>query len=336
VDLGYSNVYDFGGIVDWSYGTKRAPALSNLQLSSGALSPAFSPSTLLYSASAANALTSVTVTPTTSANASITVNGAGVSSGSASGAINLNVGANTITIIVENSDGSTTYALTVTRVAGSLPPTLTGIQISTGGLTPAFGPVTTLYSVSVANFVPSIFITPTTSANALITVNGVNTPSGNASGAIDLNVGANIITIIVGNSDGSTTYILTATRASPPNTGYWTDLADTSWWDAASNDSSFTISTPQQLAGFVTLISERKTDFSGVTITLSNSINLAGREWQMIVGSFRGVFDGAGHEISNMKIYSNYGDVGLFESLESTGTIKNIKLTNVEIEIHPG
>jgi rhodanese-related sulfurtransferase len=120
----------------------------------------------------------------------------------------------------------------------------------------------------------------------------------------------------------------------PPQ--YWTGVATTSWWEVASNDSSFTITTPEQFAGIVVLVNGGRTDFSGKTITLANSINLAGKDWEMFIGSFQGVLDGGGNEISNMKMTSGYGDLGLFETLWPAATVKNLKLTNVDISLKPG
>ena len=95
------------------------PMLSNLQLSDGELAPLFSPTTMQYTASVANNVTTMTVTPaTTSANALISVNGANVANGSASGAIILNEGSNFISIIVGNVAEATTYMITVTRAFG--------------------------------------------------------------------------------------------------------------------------------------------------------------------------------------------------------------------------
>jgi hypothetical protein len=335
--MGYSNVYDFGGILDWPYETISDPILSNLLLSSGALSPAFSSAITQYTASVANSVTSVTLTPSTaSANASISVNGMNVTSGSASGAVNLNVGANTITIIVKNSDGSTTYTVTATRELGSESPRLTGLQLSSGTLSPAFSSTTTQYTASVANTAASITVTPTASAGALISINGANVASGSASGAIILNVGSNNITIVVGNATSSTTYIVTVTRASGDGGSYWLDVADTSWWDTASSASSFTISTPQQFAGIFKLLQDRKTYFSGKTITLAGDINLAGKTWEPTVESaFQGVFDGGGHAISNLYIYSSAIEIGLFGTIASSGTIKNVRLTNVDLTVCP-
>ena len=96
--------------------------LSDLTLSTGTLTPAFSPCTTSYTASVLNATTSITVTPTVAdSTATVTVNGLPVVSGNASAPINLSVGDNTITAVVTAQDGTTTktYIVTVTRAAYS-------------------------------------------------------------------------------------------------------------------------------------------------------------------------------------------------------------------------
>ena len=80
--------------------------LSNLTLSDGMLTPAFSPGTTSYTASVPNATSSITETPTAADTTStITVNGTPVASGTPSGAIALAVGPNTITTVVTAQDG---------------------------------------------------------------------------------------------------------------------------------------------------------------------------------------------------------------------------------------
>jgi gliding motility-associated-like protein len=92
--------------------------LSALTLSAGSLNPVFDSQTLAYTASVANATTSLTLGPTVSdATATVKVNTTLVNSGSASGNISLAVGANPITTVVTAQDGTTTksYTVTVTR-----------------------------------------------------------------------------------------------------------------------------------------------------------------------------------------------------------------------------
>ncbi len=208
--------------------TRAAPStnanLSSLAISQGTLSPSFASGTTSYTASVANNVTSLTVTPTVSnTNATVTVNGATVTSGNASGSIALAVGSNTITTVVTAEDGTTTqtYTVTVTRAA---PPStnadLSALSISSGTLSPAFASGTTNYTASVNNATTSLTVTPTLAdATASVTVNGVAVSSGNASGAIALNVGSNTIATVVTAQDGTTTksYTITVTRAANSN-----------------------------------------------------------------------------------------------------------------------
>ena len=171
-----------------------------------------------YTASVANAISSIQITPTAEdANATITVNEQAVASGTLSQAISLAVGANTITIAVTAQDGVTVknYIITITRVA---PPvaTLASLTISAGALSPAFASSTTNYTMHVSNATASIKLTPTaTAGDASITVNGTAVLSGAASASIPLSVGDNIINTVVTASDGTTikTYTLTVTRS---------------------------------------------------------------------------------------------------------------------------
>lgn len=55
----------------------------------------------------------------------------------------------------------------------------------------------------------------------------------------------------------------------------WTGEADTSWYAAGS--SSFSLDTPEALAGLSELVSEGKT-FAGKTVTLETDMDLNGKE----------------------------------------------------------
>jgi hypothetical protein len=91
--------------------------LSNLTLSSGTLSPAFTSVNTTYTASVANSVASVTVTPTLSDNdATYTINGGN------SNSVSLTAGSSTaINVVVTAADGTTTktYTITVTRAGSS-------------------------------------------------------------------------------------------------------------------------------------------------------------------------------------------------------------------------
>lgn len=95
---------------------------------------------------------------------------------------------------------------------------LSNLALSTGSLTPPFASATTSYTSTVANAVSSITVTPTTAdVNATVTVNGTPVTSGNPSGSIALNVGSNIITVVVTAPDLITTktYTVDVTRQAP-------------------------------------------------------------------------------------------------------------------------
>jgi uncharacterized repeat protein (TIGR02543 family) len=196
--------------------------LSGLSISSGTLAPTFASSTTSYSVTVPNATNSITVTPTRNqGNATIGVrvgtsgSYTSVTSGSASGSLSLNIGTNTIEVLVTAQDGTTTqlYTLTVTR-AGSNDSSLTALTLSAGTIAPTFSSGTTSYTAIVSNATTSITVTPTRNeSNATISIGGVSVTSGSASGSISLNVGENVISILVTAQDGSTTtYAVTVSR----------------------------------------------------------------------------------------------------------------------------
>ncbi|MCR8846359.1 cadherin-like beta sandwich domain-containing protein [Paenibacillus sp. SC116] len=93
---------------------------------------------------------------------------------------------------------------------------LSNLVLSAGTLSPTFTAGTTNYTANVANGVTELDVTPTiTDSKARVTVNGAAVASGSAS-RVSLNVGANMITIVVTAEDGtSKTYTVTVTRAVP-------------------------------------------------------------------------------------------------------------------------
>lgn len=90
------------------------------------------------------------------------------------------------------------------------------LAISGTTLSPAFASATTSYTASVANGVSAITVTPTRAqGSATIKVNGTTVASGTASTSIPLNVGSNVITVVVTAQDATATksYTITITRA---------------------------------------------------------------------------------------------------------------------------
>ena len=202
---------------------QQAPRSSNANLSALTVSAGdltFDADTTSYALEVAHDVTSVTLTPTVqdTGKATVTVDGTTVASGSASDAIALSVGANSITVRVTAEDSTTTkdYTVTITRQQAprSSNANLSALTVSAGDL--AFDSATTRYALEVAHDMTSVTLTPTVqdTGKATVTVDGTTVSSGSASDAIALEVGENVITVVVTAEDGSTTitYTVTVTR----------------------------------------------------------------------------------------------------------------------------
>ncbi len=188
--------------------------LASLSLSSGTLSPTFSPGGTSYTAAVPNSVSSITVTASANdggASVTTTVNGA-----PASGSAPLNVGSNAISVVVTAADGTTkTYTVTVTR-GQSINSYLAAINPSVGHVSPAFTQTNTAYTLSVSNAIASITVKPvSTDPGATLKVDGSPLTSGTVSNAIALAEGTQTpLTIVVRAANGSTrTYSVTVTRA---------------------------------------------------------------------------------------------------------------------------
>jgi len=99
----------------------------------------------------------------------------------------------------------------------------------------------------------------------------------------------------------------------------------------------YTISTPDQLAGFAQSFIKTKSesvDYSNATIKLTDDIDLGTAYWTPIGQNsedFTGVFDGQGYTIYNLKVNVKNGssNAGFFGVL--TGTVKNVIFDGVSI-----
>ncbi|MCY9657914.1 S-layer homology domain-containing protein, partial [Paenibacillus anseongense] len=91
---------------------------------------------------------------------------------------------------------------------------LSGLVTSAGTLSSAFDAAQTEYTLSVSYDVSQITLTPSANdSNAKVTINGASVDSGTASTPIQLNVGSNVIEIVVTAENNATkTYRLTVTR----------------------------------------------------------------------------------------------------------------------------
>lgn len=176
---------------------EQGAVLSGLSISSGALNPSFSSSTLNYTTSNVGYDTaSVAVTPTTNiAGTTITVAGKAATSGQATN-VDLNVGSNTINIVVTNGTATQTYSITVIRASSPYLSDVTGIPGTT------FVKTTYTYTTSVTSSKIKPTIVPE-DANATVTLsmNGAAVPF-TPPLSINLNMGANVFIITVTSATG--------------------------------------------------------------------------------------------------------------------------------------
>ncbi len=122
----------------------------------------------------------------------------------------------------------------------------------------------------------------------------------------------------------------------------WDSTVDTTWYtEAEAGTTEFEIETAEELAGLATLVNEGDS-FSGKTITLTESLDLAGYNWTPIgtkANPFSGIFDGGkddGIKISNLYIENTNPEVdknyGLFGTIYCA-TLQNVYLDNVDITV---
>jgi hypothetical protein len=210
-----------GNFQDYVLTVNRSPAgnanLSGLTVSTGTLTPAFAPSTLLYSVNVLNNVTSITVTASMQAGGStMTINGQAIANNTPFTVNGLVVGANQITIRVTALEGNfQDYIVTVNRAAPGIA-NLVSLTIAPGTMTPAFLPTTLSYAVGVANADASVTVTATLEApsTSTMTINNQAVASGTP---LLVNLGvpgsATSITIVVTAQAGnSQTYTVTVNR----------------------------------------------------------------------------------------------------------------------------
>ena len=106
--------------------------------------------------------------------------------------------------------------------------------------------------------------------------------------------------------------------------------------------SPYLISNKKELLWFQAKVDELATDgstqFAGKYFKLTADIDLNNENWNPIGsmsgdhGSFKGVFDGGDHTISNLKVEQAGNGIGLFARTTGNAVIKNLKLNNVSVK----
>ena len=126
----------------------------------------------------------------------------------------------------------------------------------------------------------------------------------------------------------------TALASEPQDNGTWAEaVTGQSAGYTVDDDGNVDISAAEGLAWLAKQV-DAGNDFSGKTVTLTDNIDLSGREWIPIGTSehqFSGIFDGGQNTISNLTVNRPaQSDVGLF-GFTSGGEVKNFTLRNAKI-----
>ncbi|WP_213973774.1 S-layer homology domain-containing protein [Tepidanaerobacter acetatoxydans] len=241
------------------------------------------------------------------------------------------------TITVTTDDGGKTAECEVTVVAGEVPVVpVSALSVTPTTMTLTVGETGTITATVEPANATNKKVNWTSSDANIATVDADGIVTAKAKGI------ANITAISAADSSKKATCkVIVADN--------WSDVADTTWYN--DTDSSFTVSTAEQLAGLAKLVNEEN-DFANKTITLGADIDLLGLEWVPIGyakrdgykpegPSFQGVFDGDGQgkTISNLKITAEdntedgsaeyaYGLIGCM----TKGSVKNLTIANPQIE----
>lgn len=183
------------------------------------LSPSFDSHVASYVADVGDAIESLTVTVAVPDPGRTTVRLQGpdgqtraLDVGQGGGTVPLSQGANTLVVIVEASGSTQAYRVTVIRGTNA---SVNALALSAGGLSPAFAPAVTAYTVATGLSTETTRVTATLSdAASALTINGAAATSGVPSPPIPLSVGATAILIGVRAQNETTkTYTVVATRA---------------------------------------------------------------------------------------------------------------------------
>lgn len=225
-------VVAWGGQGDYNYGQSIVPSglnlggryLNNILINNGAWPFDFDRDTLAYTLEVPNAVDSMSISPFADNDIQIQVQGDTKVSGSTTN-IALNIGETTITIdTVDTSTGlKCPYTIAVTRATPSnTNAKLNKLETGVSVLSPAFDPDTTAYTVSVDNTISSIDITAfPEDGNASTAINGQSVGSGEQTVSVPLDIGDNVIPVVVRAGDSTTTkdYTITVIRGPSSNAG---------------------------------------------------------------------------------------------------------------------
>lgn len=122
---------------------------------------------------------------------------------------------------------------------------------------------------------------------------------------------------------GNRTYTAHWTSATGDTSGDWSDHAATSFATINTSAKTLSIASGAEMA----LLSKNASTYADYTVTLTADINLKDYFWTPIAG-FNGTFEGQGHTISGVMINNSSSGQGLFGTIGTAATVKNLVIAN--------
>lgn len=180
------------------------PVLSTLTIGALTLTPAFAADKTAYTATTYNASDAVSATAGTGVTVSIKANNVTINSGDSP---SWTSGENTIEVVASNGTDSTTYTVTLTKLAVA---ELTDITIGSLTLTPTFDADVISYTTSTTNASDAVSATAATGVTVTIEANGTAIESGDS---VTWENGDNTVEITASNGVDSKTYTVTVSAS---------------------------------------------------------------------------------------------------------------------------
>ena len=276
-----------------NYSVSNVAQLDALTDSQGGFDQTFDPSVTTYTQTIPYGGTSIAFSPYASRYGStITINGALVQSGTPSGALPLTLGSNTFTIEVTAQDGVTKkdYTVTITR-AKSTDAYLNDLALNGYPFDVPFGYTgSNNYTASVTSSVSFVQVKAVTEdTTARVTIDGNPVTSGSFSANIPVNIGKNVIPVVVTAQDGTTTqsFTITVTRAASTNDQLANLTINTGSLSPGFNSDSTTynVTVPN---GTSNIIFTPTAADPGATITLNNTIVNSGAPVTQYIAAYEG------------------------------------------------
>ena len=312
--------------------------LSSLTLSGVTLEPKFASSTTSYTASvdydlddsSPGTVENETTIAATAVNANVTpaiVGGATAT---------LAVGENTIRVVSTSADGSVTktYTVTVTR-AGSDDATLTSLALDGLTLSPVFAADTMTYTAAATNDDTQTVVTATKAhadaKNPVImpedAVKDVEGEADTTGHQVNLDVGKNVITVMVEAEDGSMeTYTVTVTRAMTTNSHLSAlSLSEGTLDPVFSADATAYSATVERFTSSITVTATPVDGGADVVIMPADSDAAKGHQVALDLGSntitvMVTASDGSTSTTTTISVFRNFGGAALSKLSLSYGT----------------